>query len=95
MVRTLIGFLYSYKYETDGIDGALQNAFGKRAENVLYNLKIDAQDPVKLGAVATSSDAAPKMCLLSNYLRDWDLQQVKSKTLFAMWIVYRKLKLSA
>ena len=70
---------YSYKYETEGIDGALQDAFGTGTDDVLYSLQSAAQDSVKIGAVATSSDAAPKMCLLSNYLRDWDPQHIRSK----------------
>ena len=71
IVRHIVQFFYSARYESGGIEGALQKAFGSTSDTVLLDSQRDAQNCTKFGVMTTSGDGQERPYLLANYTRDW------------------------
>ena len=63
--------LSSYKYTSEGVDGALKKVFGSGPDTTLFGTRSGSQDSVKVGVVTMSGNALNRAYLLSNYTREW------------------------
>jgi hypothetical protein len=64
--KNVAQFFCSFRYKTEGIESALQDAFG---EGPMFGVSRDGKDQVKVGVVAATGDSQ-KPYLFSNYSRN-------------------------
>lgn len=70
--RHIAQLMYSYRYDSDAIDGALRKAFPKSQSRTLFGSNMrNGPDSIKVGVVSMNGEDNTKPCLLANYSRDW------------------------